>query len=136
MSFLIDTCVLSELVKSPPSSQVSLWFEDTPKTSMFVSVLTLGEIRKGIMMLGRGQRRLRLNTWLETELPMWVGDRILPLDANVADMWGRLTARYKKLPVVDGLIAATALSHSLTVVTRNETDFAATGVELVNPWKR
>ena len=117
MSFLIDTCVLSELVKSRPSSQVSLWFEDTPKTSMFVSVLTLGEIRKGIMMLGRGRRRLRLNTWLETELPMWVGDRILPLDANVADMWGRLMARYQKLPVVDGLIAATALSHSLTVVT-------------------
>lgn len=136
MSFLIDTCVLSELVKPRRSSQVSLWFEDTPKTSMFVSVLTLGEIRKGIMMLGRGQRRLRLNTWLETELPMWVGDRILPLDANVADMWGRLMARCKKLPVVDGLIAATALSHSLTVVTRNETDFASTGVELVNPWKR
>ena len=136
MSFLIDTCALSELVKARPSPQVFHWFVDTPKTSMFVSVLTLGEIRKGIMMLGQGRRRLRLNAWLETELPMWVGDRILPLDANVADMWGRLMARRQTLPVVDGLIAATALSHNLTVVTRNEVDFVPTGVELVNPWKR
>jgi len=136
VSFLIDTCALSELVKSRPSSQVLQWFVDTPKTSMFVSVLTLGEIRKGIMMLGKGRRRLRLNAWLEAELPMWLGDRILPLDANVADMWGRLMVRCQRLPVVDGLIAATALSHSLTVVTRNEADLAPTGVELVNPWKR
>ncbi len=135
MSFLIDTCALSELVKPRPSSQVRGWFENTPKTSIFVSVLTLGEIRKGIMMLGRGQRRLRLTTWLETELPMWLGERVLPLDAHVADHWGRLTARCQRLPVMDGLIAATALSYSLTVVTRNEADFVATGVELVNPWK-
>ena len=136
MSFLIDTCALSELVKSRPSSQVSQWFVDTPKTSMFVSVLTLGEIRRGIMMLGQGRRRQRLSAWFETELPMWLGDRVLPLDAYVADRWGRLMARCKKLPAVDGLIAATALSHSLTVVTRNEADFVATGVELVNPWTR
>ncbi len=135
MSFLLDTCALSELLKSRPSRQVSQWFLETPQASLFVSVLTMGEIRKGIMMLGKGRRRARLNAWLETELPAWAEDRILPVDADVADTWGRLMARPERIPAVDGLIAATALRYRLTVVTRNEADFAATGVELLNPWK-
>ncbi len=135
MSYLIDTCALSELLKPRPSRRVSRWFLETPQTSMFVSVLTLGEIRKGTMMLGAGRRRVRLNAWLETELPAWAGDRILPVDADVADTWGRLMARPERIPAVDGLIAATALRHRLTVVTRNGADFVATGVELLNPWK-
>ncbi len=134
MSFLIDTCALSELLKPKPSVRVSQWFLDTPRTSMFVSVLTLGEIRKGTMLLGEGRRRARLNVWLETELTAWLGDRVLPVDAEVADTWGRLMARPERIPVVDGLIAATALRHGLVVVTRNESDFASTGVELLNPW--
>ena len=85
MSFLIDTCTLSELLKPRPSRQVSEWFLATPQTAMFVSVLTLGEIRKGAMMLGEGRRRAQLIAWLETDLPAWVGDRILPVDAAVAD---------------------------------------------------
>ena len=135
MSFLIDTCALSELLKPRPSRRVSRWFLKTPQTSMFVSVLTLGEIRKGTMMLEEGGRRERLNVWLETELPAWVGDRILPVDGDVADAWGRLMAGPERIPAVDGLIAATALRHRLTVVTRNEAGFVATGVELLNPWK-
>ena len=135
MSFLIDTCALSELLKPRPSRRVSEWFLATPQTAMFVSVLTLGEIRKGAMMLGEGRRRARLTAWLETELPAWAGDRILPVDADVADMWGSLLARTRSIPAVDSLIAATALCHRLTVVTRNEADFAATGVALLNPWK-
>ena len=135
MSFLIDTCALSELLKPRPSRRVSEWFLATPQTAMFVSVLTLGEIRKGAMMLGEGRRRARLIAWLETELPAWAGDRILPVDADVADTWGRLLARTRSIPAVDSLIAATALCHRLTVVTRNEADFAATGVALLNPWK-
>ena len=86
------------------------------------------------MLLGEGRRRARLNVWLETELTAWLGDRVLPVDAEVADTWGRLMARPERIPVVDGLIAATALRHGLVVVTRNESDFASTGVELLNPW--
>ena len=93
---------------------------------MFLSVLTLGEIRKGTMMLEEGRRRTRLNVWLETELPAWAEDRILPVDAEIADTWGRLMAGPERIPTVDGLIAATALRHRLVVVTRNEADFVAT----------
>ncbi len=135
MSFLIDTWVLSELLKPRPSRQVSDWFLATPRTAMFVSVLTLGEIRKGAMMLGTGRRWARLFTWLETDLPAWMGDRIIPIDAGVADTWGRLMARNRDIPTIDSLLAATALHHRLTVVTRNEADFTTTGVELLNPWK-
>ena len=82
-----------------------------------------------------GRRRAQIVAWLETELPAWFEDRVLPVDAGVADEWGRLLAKQGTVPVVDSLIAATALRHRLTVVTRNECDFAATGVELLNPWE-
>lgn len=135
MSFLVDTCVLSELVKPRPSPQVSEWFDLAPPGALYVSVLTFGEIRKGIEKLPDSRRRARIVGWLETELPAWFEDRVLPVDARVADEWGRLMARPGNIPAIDGLIAATALRHRLAVVTRNETDFAATGVELLNPWK-
>ena len=135
MSFLVDTCVLSELVKPRPSPQVSEWFDLAPPGALHVSVLTFGEIRKGIEKLPDSRRRARIVAWLETELPAWFEDRVLPVDAGVADEWGRLMARPGSIPAIDGLIAATALRHRLAVVTRNETDFAATGVELLNPWK-
>ena len=135
MSFLIDTCALSELVRPKPSPWVIAWFDTTPSSLLFVSVLTLGEIREGIERLTASRRRARIVSWLETELPAWFEDRVLPVDTGVADEWGRLTARSENIPAIDGLIAATALRHRLTVVTRNEADFAATGVELLNPWK-
>ena len=96
----------------------------------------LGEIRKGIEKLGSSRRRARIAAWLETELPAWFEDRVLPIDTGVADEWGRLMARLKKpMPAIDGLIAATALRHRFAIVTRNESDFAATGADLLNPWK-
>lgn len=135
MSLLVDTCVLSELIKPRPSRQVSGWFDEAPPEALFVSVLTFGEIRKGIEKLPDGRRRATIVAWLETDLPDWFEDRVVPIDAAVADEWGRLMARPGNIPAIDGLIAATALRHRLAVVTRNEADFAATGVDLLNPWK-
>ena len=135
MSFLVDTCVLSELVKPQPSPRVSEWFKAAPPQTLFISVLTLGEIRKGIEKLPQSRRRARIVAWLNTELPAWFEDRVLSVDAGVADEWGRLMARRGSLPAIDSLIAATAIQHRLAVVTRNESDFAAAGVDLLNPWK-
>lgn len=138
MSFLVDTCALSELTNPKPAPRVSDWFDAAPPEALFVSTLTLGEIRKGVEMCEDDRRRARIAAWLETELPAWFEGRILRVDEGVADEWGRLVARHpnpKNVPAIDWLIAATALRHRLTVVTRNEADFAATGVRLLNPWK-
>ena len=136
MSFLVDTCALSELVKPKPSSDVCDWFDAAPPEVLFVSVLTLGEIRKGVEKLEGGRRRAQIATWLETALPAWFEDRDLPVDAGVAEEWGRLAARLPRpIPAIDSLIAATAIRHRLAIVTRNESDFATTGVDILNPWK-
>lgn len=135
MSYLIDTCALSELVRPVPTPSVVAWFEVMPSASLHVSALTPGEIRKGVEKLPDGRRRSQITGWLEVDLPAWFEGRVLPVDAAVADEWGRLAARMgRPLPAVDSLIAATALKHRLTVVTRNVADFAATGVDLLNPW--
>lgn len=135
MSFLIDTCALSELTRNKPSPLVTEWFDGTPAESLHVSVLSFGEIRSGVERLPDSRRRSRIRVWLENELPAWFENRVLPIDGSVTDEWGRLTARSKNpLPAIDGLIAATALCRRLTVVTRNESDFAPAGVAILNPW--
>lgn len=135
MSFLIDTCALSELTRKNPSPLVTGWFDGTLAESLHVSVLSFGEIRRGVERLPDSRRRSRISAWLENELPAWFENRVLPIDGRVADEWGRLTARLRNpLPAIDGLIAATALYHRLTVVTRNEPDFAPAGVAIFNPW--
>ena len=136
--FLLDTDVLSELIKPKPDGSVLRWIDETDESILCLSVLTLGEIRNGIARLGRGARRGRLESWLQGDLRTRFQGRGLPIDEAIADRWGTISAtaaaRGKPLPVVDGLIAATALHHNLTLVTRDSSDVAGTGVATVNPW--
>jgi predicted nucleic acid-binding protein len=136
MSYLLDTNVVSELTRPRPSKLVVRWLEAVPDEALHVSVLTVGEIRSGVERMAAGSRRERLRLWLEQDLPAWFEDRLLVLDAHIADRWGRLVASVRRpLPAIDGLIAATALGHGLRLVTRNTRDFAdIPGLELVDPW--
>ena len=135
MSYLLDTHVLSELRRKAPDAAVLQWFAQRPAGTLYLSVLTLGEIRKGIDALQDSTRRLNLLDWLETALPAFFAGRILPIDAAVADRWGRLVAQTGwPLPAIDSLLAATALHHDLRLVTRNIRDFDYAGLEVINPW--
>lgn len=124
--FLLDTGVVSELVSPKPDDRVRRWVEETDESLLYLSALTLGEIRYGVERLRAGRRRGRLESWLQVDLPRRFQDRILPVDGAAA--------KGKPVPVIDGLLAATALQHNLTLVTRNISDVAATGVPTLNPW--
>jgi hypothetical protein len=136
--FLLDSNVISELLKPKPDNRLLRWVEETDESILFLSVLTLGEIRNGVQRLRSGLRRGRLESWLQVDLPSRFQGRILPIDRAVADRWGRISAaaaaKGKPVPAIDGLLAATALDHDLTLVTRNVSDVAATGVPTLNPW--
>lgn len=139
MSWLLDSCVICEPTRARPSARVLAWLDGQPEESLYLSVLSLGEIRKGAARLPAGAKRRKLERWLEQDLVERFTGRILPVDAETADLWGRLQAQAGKngrlLPTLDSLLAATALAQGLTVVTRNVDDFAGTGAELVNPWE-
>lgn len=136
MSYLLDTNVISELVKPQPDANVLRWFEGMPDRALHLSVLSLGEIRKGVERMPDGSRREKLRVWLEQDLPGWFEDRLLPVSASVADRWGRLLAEVgRPVPAIDSLLAATALSHGLRLVTRNTSDFCFAGLEVINPWE-
>jgi toxin FitB len=136
--FLLDTNVISELVKARPEPRVTKWIEATDEALLYLSVLTLGEIRKGIAALPHSARRASLEAWLDHDLALRFSDRILPIDQQVADRWGRMAgsaaSRKSPLPVIDGLFAATAEQHDLIFVTRNTRDIAATGIRAFDPW--
>lgn len=136
MSYLLDTKVVSELVRPKPDPDVLAWFDRTPDNVLHLSVLSLGEIRKGVENLDVSPRREKLRVWLEQELTDWFGDRLLPVDRGVADRWGiMLSLAGRPAPTIDSLLAATALHHNLRMVTRNVDDFRFAGLEVVNPWK-
>ena len=137
MSYLIDTNVLSELRRKQPDPSVVDWIQARPRQSLFLSVLTLGEIRKGLERLEDTARKQSLLDWLEVALPNFFLGRMLAVDAHTADRWGRLMAQAgRPLPAIDGLLAATALQHDLTLVTRNIKDFSGLEVRLLNPWEQ
>jgi len=138
MSFLLDTNVISEAIRRKPSSGVMRWLHGIDESTLFLSGMSLGELRLGIESLARGSRRTLLEQWIDGTLRQRFGERILPLDAVVCDAWGRIVAharrRGRPLSVADGFIAATATVHGLTLATRNIGDFEVLDLPLFNPW--
>lgn len=135
MSYLLDTNIISETIRSNPNKALISWLDKIPGEALFVSVLSLGEIRKGIEALTDRKRREKLRIWLEHDLPAWFEGRVLPVDLAVADRWGRLLADARRpVPTIDSLLAATALHHELRLVTRNSGDFVYPGLEVINPF--
>ncbi|MCU1273855.1 MAG: PilT protein domain protein [Bryobacterales bacterium] len=137
--FLLDTNCISELVRPKPEPRVMEWIEAADEGMLYLSVLTFGEIRKGLAALPQGKRRTHLETWLEVDLQTRFTGRIMPIDVAIADRWGLIAAEAKKkgktLSVIDGLLAATALHYNLTVVSRNTSDFTSAHLQVLNPWK-
>ncbi len=138
--FLLDTNIISELVKPKPEANVTEWIENTDESLFYLSVLTLGEIRRGIAALPQTRRRTTLEAWLDKDPRARFDGRILVIDQEVADRWGLLTASARRsgivLPVIDGLLAATALEHNLTLVTRDTGQIPSMGVAVFNPWEK
>jgi toxin FitB len=136
--FLLDTNIVSELRTKNPEPRVVEWMEAADEGLLYLSVLTLGEIRKGAALLLQDRRRTQLETWLEIDLQARFAGRILPINSAIADRWGWIAAEAKRkgmtLPLIDGLLAATALHHNLTIVSRNVKDFVNTQVPVLNPW--
>jgi len=137
--FLLDTNVVSDLRKPRPNAGLVEWIDAIDESNLFLSVITIGELRIGIEMHRDKKKRADLETWFVSDLMDRFAGRILPFDLGVAERWGRIEGRARsgsgKLPVVDSLIAATAIHHDLTLVTNNESDFARTGAAVLNPWR-
>ncbi|MDD1434435.1 type II toxin-antitoxin system VapC family toxin, partial [Dolichospermum sp. ST_sed6] len=137
-TYLLDTCLISELVAKQPNQKVLDWVDAQMPETLYLSVITIGEIAKGICKLTPSKRKESLTTWLNETLPNRFEHRILTLDVSTMVLWGNLICQLEQngrpLPAMDSLIAAIALQHSLSLVTRNEKDFAGTGLIIVNPW--
>ena len=136
MSWLLDTCVLSEPARKTPDPGVVQWLAAQAEEALFISVLTLGELWEGAALLPDGRKRRQILLWLQRDIRQRFEGRILPVDETVSLAWGRLLADAgRPLPAIDSLIAATAVAHQLTVATRNTEDMADTGAAVFNPWK-
>jgi toxin FitB len=138
VKYLLDTNVVSELISRQPNAKVVAWVDALDAADVYLSVLTLGELRKGIEKLPPSQRKEEISAWLNSDLlPRFAGN-LVEISADVALVWGELTGRLERegrpMPAIDSLIAASALAGKLTLVTRNETDFEHAGGDVVNPW--
>ena len=137
MNYLLDTCVISEIVKPAPSSRVIMWINSIPSERLFLCSLTIGEIRKGLTKLPESKKKERLTDWLNTLLENYQ-DRIHSIDITVAENWGVMQGKAENegMPMssIDSLIAATSYTHNLILVTRNEEDFQASKLSIINPW--
>jgi toxin FitB len=138
MKYLLDTCVVSELIAKQPNQTVLDWLNTQPNQDLYLSAITIGELVKGIGKLPNSQRKSNLQNWFDNDLLIRFAARILPLDLDAMVLWGRLISRLEPqgriLPLMDSLIAAIALQGAFTLVTRNEKDFAGTGLTIFNPW--
>jgi hypothetical protein len=138
VSYLLDTCVISELVRPAPEERVVQWIDARHEFELFLSVLTLGEIQKGIARLPSGKKKTRLGSWLKDELEVRFADRIIPVSPDIALTWGEMLGQAESsghsLSVIDALIAATASVHDLVLVTRNIRDFTGCSIDIHNPW--
>jgi len=139
MNYLLDTCVISELIARKPNPRVVAWVDSVDESRLYLSVIAIGEIRKGIEKLTNAERRAELREWLDNELLVRFAGRIVALDVGVMLRWGELVGSLERagqmMPAMDSLIAATALHGGLGLVTRNEEDFQHAGVTIVNPWR-
>ena len=138
MKYLLDTCVISELVKPASNRKVVDWLNKLPSEALFLCVITIGEVRKGLTKLPDSNNKERLTVWLNTLLEEYK-ERILPIDLMVCENWGVLQGNAEKagtpMSSIDGLIAATTYTHNLTLSTRNEEDFIPSNIPIINPWK-
>ncbi len=139
MNYLLDTCVISELVKPAADEKVTSWISNGFEETIHLSVITIGEIQKGITKLPASAKKHQLQRWLDNDLIERFENRIVPIDQKVARMWGKILAQAEKkgrqLPAIDGLIAATGLAYNMTVVTRNVSDMQVDGLSVFDPWE-
>jgi len=138
LNYLFDTNVLSELTAKNPDANVVTWVENIDQENIFLSVVAIGELKKGIEKLPGSRKKKDLISWLENDLLIRFGERIIPLDLPVMLVWGTMVAELEKagtpLPAIDSLLAASASQRGLTLVTRNTKDFEPAGIPFINPW--
>jgi predicted nucleic acid-binding protein len=139
MKYLLDTCVISELRKKNPDAHVVSWIQGRSEPDLYISVLTIGEMVKGVEKLPESKKKKALLIWLNEDLRLRFEDRIIDLDVNILTTWGKIQAASEKIgqpmPAIDSLIAATAITYALTAVTRNIKDMQISGAALFDPWK-
>lgn len=139
MKYLLDTCVISEIVKKEPNKNVLAWLAAQDEESLFLSILTFGELQKGVTKAADQTRKARLEAWIEEDLKKRFDGRVIPIDLKVVTAWGSIQGAAelagKAMPTIDGLIAVSGLAYNCIVVTRNLSDMEQSTVELLNPWQ-